>query len=136
MTSVFVDTSALYALLVRSDESHEPATRIFRALRTAEPRLVTSSAVLLETYALLGHRIGIEAVSGLRDAFEPLLDVVWVDRRLHERALDRVIGQGGRKGLVDVISFLVMEDRGIDAAFSFDSDFETAGFRRIPDPGA
>ena len=121
---------------MRTDDSHEPATRIFRALRTAEPRLVTSSAVLLETYALLGHRIGIEAVAGLRNALEPLLDVVWVDRRLHERALDRVIGEGARKSLVDVISFLVMDDRGIDAAFSFDSDFETAGFRRIPDPGA
>jgi predicted nucleic acid-binding protein len=56
LTSVIVDTSALYALLVRSDESHEPAIRIFRAL--------------------------------------------------------------------------------IDETFSFDSDFETTGFRRIPDPGA
>jgi predicted nucleic acid-binding protein len=35
-----------------------------------------------------------------------------------------------------VISFLLMEDRGIDAAFSFDSDFEAVGFRQIPDPGA
>jgi predicted nucleic acid-binding protein len=136
LNSVFVDTSALYAVLVRGDGAHERAARTFRALRAAEPRLVTSSAVLLETYALLGHRIGIDAVSGLRDALEPLLDVIWVDRRLHERALDRLIADAGRKGLVDVISFVVMEELGIEAAFSFDSDFEAAGFRRVPDPGS
>jgi hypothetical protein len=70
----------------------------------------------------------------------------WIDRglaerhparsELWERALDRLTGEGNPTGLVDVISFLVMEDRGIEAAFSFDSDIEAVGFRQIPDPGA
>jgi len=69
----------------------------------------------------------------------------WIDRGLAERHPARselweralaTIGEGNPQGLVDVSSFLVMEDGGIDAAFSFDSDFEAVGFRQIPDPGA
>jgi predicted nucleic acid-binding protein len=135
VTALFVDTSALYALLVATDRWHGSAARIMRSLRTRDAELVTSSHVLLETYALLGSRIGVDAVEGLRESVEPLLDVRWVDRELHERALDVVIAGGGRPGLVDATSFLVMRDRGIESAFTFDRDFETAGFAAVTDPG-
>ena len=131
MTAVFVDTSALYALLVATDRWHESAVSIMDSLRTHDAELVTSSHVLLETYALLGNRIGVDAVEALRDSVEPLLDVRWVDRELHERALDALISGRGRPGLVDATSFLVMRDRGIETAFTFDRDFETAGFARL-----
>ena len=135
MTTVFVDTSALYALLVATDRWHESAARIMRSLRTRDAELVTSSHVLVESYALIGHRIGVGAVEALRESIEPLLDIAWVDRELHERALDAVIAGGGRPGLVDATSFLVMRDRGIESAFTFDRDFETAGFAAVADPG-
>ena len=131
MTAVFVDTSALYALLVSTDRWHRSSLHTMRSLRSLDAELITTSHVLVECYALLGSRIGVDAVAALRDAIEPLLDVTWVDRDLHDRALDAVISGGGRPGLVDATSFLVMRDRGIDTAFTFDRDFETAGFSLV-----
>ena len=131
MTAVFVDTSALYALLVSTDRWHGSALHTMRSLRRLDAELITTSHVLVESYALLGSRIGVHAVATLRDAIEPLLDVTWVDRDLHDRALDAVISAGGRPGLVDATSFLVMRERGIVSAFTFDRDFETAGFSLV-----
>jgi predicted nucleic acid-binding protein len=131
VTAVFVDTSALYALLVSTDRWHRSALHTMRSLRRLDAELITTSHVLVECYALLGARIGVHAVAALRDAIEPLLDVTWVDRDLHDRALDAVISAGGKPGLVDATSFLVMRERGINSAFTFDRDFETAGFSLV-----
>jgi predicted nucleic acid-binding protein len=131
VTAVFVDTSALYALLVSTDRWHRSALHTMRSLRRLDAELITTSHVLVECYALLGNRIGDDAVAALRDTVEPLLDVTWVDRELHDRALDAVISAGGKPGLVDATSFLVMRERGINSAFTFDRDFETAGFSLV-----
>jgi predicted nucleic acid-binding protein len=34
-------------------------------------------------------------------------------------------------GLVDASSFIVMRERGIDTAFTFDRDFKSAGFSLV-----
>ena len=129
MTAAFVDTSALYALLVRSDQRHAEAQRIFERLTARHDRLVSTSYVLVETYALLARRVGLEAAKALRSALEPLLDVVWVDQHLHGAGLDGWARQDSRDvSLVDAVSFAVMRERKIDEAFAFDQDFERAGF--------
>lgn len=128
-----MDTSALYALLVANDRYHDAAVDTLRSLRELDAELITTSHVLVESYALLGSRIGVDAVAALREAIEPLLDVTWVDRARHERALDRVIVGKGRPGLVDAMSFLVMRERGLETAFTFDRDFEAAGFSLVPE---
>ncbi len=43
MNRVFVDTSALYALLVTSDEKHARARATFESLRVRDAALVTTS---------------------------------------------------------------------------------------------
>jgi uncharacterized protein len=129
MSQVFVDTSALYALLVRSDDRHGEARRAFARLMSDEAVLVTSSYVLGETYALLGRRIGLGAVAAFRDAIAPLLDVAWVDAGTHEGAVDDLLDRDSRElSLVDLVSFAVMRERGIDRAFAFDQHFEADGF--------
>jgi uncharacterized protein len=129
MSQVFVDTSALYALLVRSDDRHGDARRAFARLMADEAVLVTSSYVLVETYALLGRRIGLDAVAAFRDDFAPLLDVAWVDPATHDAALDGLLDRGSRNlSLVDLVSFVVMRRRGINEAFAFDRHFEGEGF--------
>ncbi len=129
MSHVFVDTSAAYALLVRSDDRHGQARRVFARLMADGAPLVTSSYVLVETYALLGRRIGLEAVAAFRDRFAPLLDIAWVDPATHDAALEDLLDRGARDlSLVDAVSFLVMRDRGIDSAFAFDRHFVQEGF--------
>jgi predicted nucleic acid-binding protein len=101
-------------------------------LAAREAVLLTTSYVLVETYALLGRRLGIEAVRGFREQFAPLLEVIWVDQDLHNRALDTLLQRNSRQlSLVDVTSFLVIGEQQIEEVFAFDRHFENEGFRRV-----
>ena len=132
MTRVFIDTSAILALLNRADRAHGAARRIFEGLAARQAPLLTTSYVLVETYALLGRRFGPTAVRDFREKFVPLLDVTWVDEDLHERALDEWMRRDSRRlSLVDVVSFLVMREKGVSEAFVFDPHFDAEGFTSL-----
>lgn len=128
MSDVFVDTSGFLALLVESDGSHRKARRAFARLATEEARLVTTSYVLVETYALLRSRVGKVAVRRFRDEFEPLLDVVWVGAGEHRKGLDQLETLSRSVSLVDAVSFAVAAAHGIEQVFAFDRHFVKAGF--------
>lgn len=126
---VFADTSALYAHLVANDANHARATRALKALAHDQAVLVTSSYVLVETYALLARRIGLAAVERFRSDLAPLLEVVWIDEALHEEALDLLTERQSRDiSLVDAASFVVMRHNRLDEALAFDRHFEREGF--------
>jgi predicted nucleic acid-binding protein len=132
MSAVFADTSALLALLNDKDEHHAAAAHAFRKLQSRRSLLLTTSSVLVETYALLGRRLGVDAVRAFRTDFAPLLDVVWVDATLHEAGLDRLLKHRRRQlSLVDAVSFEVMTRRGLGEAFAFDPHFEQEGFALV-----
>lgn len=132
MSRVYVDTSAVYSLLVATDENHNRAVDAFRALEARTAPLATSSYVLVEIYALLGRRVGLDAVTAFRDDIEPLLEVTWIERDLHERGLDLLVARGrATLSLVDTTSFVLMCDEGIDEAFAYDCHFEKEGFTVI-----
>jgi predicted nucleic acid-binding protein len=124
LSRVFADTSALMALLVPSDAAHGRAKRAFTRLRAQGADLVTTSYVLVETYALLGSRFGLEAIRAFREDFGPLLKVVWVGSELHEKGLD-LLATSGRKrlSLVDAVSFLTIRDQEVEAVFAYDRHF-------------
>jgi predicted nucleic acid-binding protein len=129
VSAVFADTSAFLALLDTGDRSHLAAGRAFGTLRTRQAALVTTSYVLVETYALLGRRFGLDAVRRFRADFAPLLEVTWVDLALHDAGLDLQLSQRRRRlSLVDAVSFVVMRQRKLSLAFAFDPDFEHEGF--------
>jgi predicted nucleic acid-binding protein len=129
MSRVFVDTSALLALVVGSDQAHAQAREEFGRLRAERASLLTSSYVLVETYALLQSRIGIGAVRVFREAFAPLLEVLWVDEVVHEQALDDLLVRDARKlSLVDACSFALMRANRVDRAFAFDAHFRDEGY--------
>jgi predicted nucleic acid-binding protein len=132
MTPVFVDTSGLYALLVATDTFHQRAREAFAELRREDARLVTTSYVLVEAYALIQRRVGPGAVHALRRGFAPLLEVVWVDASTHESALDELDRLGDAAiSLVDAASFVVMRERSIHRAFAFNAHFEGGGFELV-----
>lgn len=127
--SVFVDTSALYALLDRDDENHSSARSVWTRLRQDNTQLVTTYAVLVETAALLQSRIGLEAVFEFNGKIYPLLDVVWIDSYWYAKAEQRHLKERKRSlSMVDCMSFEVMDARGIHRAFTFDRHFKGAGF--------
>lgn len=132
MSAVFVDTSAFYALLVASDRDHRRAKVAFEGLRRGDATLVTSSYVLVETYALLGRRVGVDAVATFRADFAPLLDVVWIDLAMHEDGLDVLLARRSETlSLVDAVSFVVIRSRDLADVFAYDRDFEREGFTLV-----
>lgn len=131
MSTTFVDTSALYALMDAADPAHAAAASAFAALSGTE--LVTHSYVLLEAVALVQRRLGVEAVSDLTEHLLRPVEVTWVDSELHAAGLRAVLASRQRQvSLVDHVSFEVMRRQRIGTAFAFDPDFQAQGFRTEP----
>lgn len=128
--TTFVDTSALYALLDESDDAH-PSARRWLSGPGADPRetLVTHSFVVVESLALVKHRLGAAALRVLLDAFIPALSVFYVDEPLHASGVTALRAAASQKpSFVDHVSFGFMRREGIRRAFAFDTDFRRQGF--------
>jgi predicted nucleic acid-binding protein len=131
--SVFVDTSALYGMLDVTDEKHHRARAAWTLVSDRREYLVTTNYVLVETMALVGHRLGFHAVRIFQNEFVPVLHPVWVDEALHERAVAALLTAGIRDlSLVDCASFEIMRELGIDRALAFDDHFVQQGFTCLP----
>jgi hypothetical protein len=89
---------------------------------------------VIECVELVRRRLGHAAVVDLTDGILPVLDVVWVDEQLYAISLEAARAAGWRESLVDHVSFVVMRRAGIELAFTYDSDFERAGFKFVPPP--
>ena len=125
---IFVDTSATYALLDADDPNHRPASDALRR-HLDDGRFVTHNYVVLESIALIQRRLGLWFVRAFTQRLVPLLEVAWVDRPRHERAVtDLVASRQRRVSLVDRISFDFMREHEIRTAFTFDGDFAREGF--------
>ena len=132
MSRVFVDRSALFALLVKNDANHTRARAAFEKLRAREATLVCSSYVLVEFFALLGRRVGLHAVAAFRQDFALLLKIVWVDAALHDEGLNLLLDRGREDlSLVDAVSFLVARRQAVDEVFAYDEDFQHEGFASV-----
>ena len=127
--STFVDTSGLYALMDRDDGFHTQAAAGWRDFIERRTRLITHSYDLVETVALVQRRLGPPAVRVLREDVIPVLDVVWVEERLHDVAMTALLAADRRDvSLVDWVSFELMRQRGVLQAFTFDGHFAEQGF--------
>jgi predicted nucleic acid-binding protein len=127
--AVFVDTSALYALLDRDDAYHAVARAVWARLLESDASLLTHIYVLVEALALVQRRLGLEATRALHDDIVPVLEVIWVDELLHQSAVEALLASGSQAtSLVDRVSFLLMLRHGVRRAFAFDEDFSREGF--------
>jgi uncharacterized protein len=118
-----------------NEENHERAAAALRHLREMQEPLVTSNYVLVESMALLGRRIGFDAVRVFLTDLAPILSAHWVDELLHQRAMAALLTRGTRDlSFVDCVSFEVMRSLGITTAFVFDRHFSQQGFDCIPSP--
>lgn len=133
--SVFADTSAFYALLVRNDEAHGAVRDAFAALIENGRPLWTTSFIIVETMALLQHRIGLEAARDFDEDVLPVVRVRWVDEALYRLGTDRLWREDRRHvSLVDSVSFEFMKQEDIRTAWAVDPHFAAAGFNVVPAP--
>jgi predicted nucleic acid-binding protein len=131
--TVFLDTSGLYAVFDRDDTHHSKAEAAWVEWLREGAALLTNNYVLLETAALLQHRIGVTAVRALHEDVTPLLQIDWVTEEQHRAGLEAVLAAARKKlSLVDCVSFQTMRHRGVRTAFCFDAHFREQGFATKP----
>ena len=120
--SVFVDTSAWYAVADAGDTSHERAAAL---LKQYSGDLVTSDHVLIETWFLTAGGVGSSVADQLVESIRKGL--AWVEAAgLVDLEVAAEIGRAFPDqdfSLVDRTSWSIMERLGIHRAVAFDVDY-------------
>jgi uncharacterized protein len=137
MKPVFLDASGLIAVANTDDQWHERAEAIWYDLVEQKAPLVTTSLVLFELgdgLARVGQRsLAVELYDRLRGS--PLVQSIFIGPEQAVAAWDLFRNRPDKIwGATDCASFVVMNELGIDAAFTVDHHFEQAGFRRLIRP--
>jgi predicted nucleic acid-binding protein len=131
--NIFIDTSAFYALLDRDDSNHQKAKKRWVDLLTSEIVLISNNYVLIESFALIQHRLGMEAIRGFQADILPLINIEFINSGMHRSAVSALLASSRRKlSLVDCVSFETMRNLGIKTVFAFDPHFKEQGFDTIP----
>jgi len=131
---VFLDTVYAVALAANSDMLHERALSLAEQLEHDGTHLITTQAVLLEIgNALSKHRYrmaAIEILSSLES--DPSVEIVSLTPELYSKALNLYKSRPDKEwGLIDCVSFIVMEERGIKEALTSDEHFEQVGYQAL-----
>ena len=130
---VYVDTSALYALMDADDRNHARAREIWADWLDQPIQFLTSNYVLLESMALIQHRLGIQAARQFEEELAPVLSVHWIDADLHAIALRTMLAIGKRDlSLVDCANIELMRRLGHRTIFAFDRHYPEQGLTQLP----
>ena len=126
-TAIFIDSSAIVALVDSDDASHSAAVGAYRDLVRAGYRLFTTNYVIAETFDLL--RTGVGPLVARQFLRESKLAVYHVDEQDERRARRLILdaSAGANLTLVDAVSLVIMERLGVADAFAVDPSFLAGG---------
>ena len=134
MVEVFLDTSFAIALSSVTDQNHLRAVELAQQLEAEETLLVTTQAILLEIGNALSKQRYRAAAIQLLESLEadPKVEIVPLTERLYGLGFKLFREREDKEwGLVDCISFIVMQERGITEALTADNHFQQSGFRAL-----
>jgi uncharacterized protein len=134
MIEVFLDTSYAISLAVESDQKHVQALQLAQQLQKDKTRLVVTRAVMLEIGNSLSKARYRNAGFALLSALEsdPIVEILELTLEDYQAALKLFQSRADKEwGLVDCISFVVMQQRGLFEALTADGHFVQAGFRAL-----
>ncbi|MEM6885390.1 MAG: PIN domain-containing protein [Verrucomicrobiota bacterium] len=136
MKSVFVDTGYLLALEIVDDQHHGRAVTHWREFSRHLPKLITTSYVFDEVTTFFNRRghhdkaikIGNQLLSS------PSVQLIHIEPIQFTSAWD-LFRQYQDKGFsfTDCLSFVVMRQRELDTALTFDHHFTQAGYKVLPE---
>ena len=131
--SIFFDTSGLLSVLDKDDEGHAKAAKSWREILSSDEFLVTTNYIVLEMFALVQNRFGMNALKLFQEDVLPAIHVEWIDEAIHAAAGGILFASSRRKlSLVGCVSFEAMRLFKIETAFTFDKHFKEQGFTCIP----
>ena len=127
---VFIDTSAIAAVMNRTDQYHKEAVRIYKEIIVNDYSAVLTNFIIAETHALIlntTHNISL-GLEWLMEAAYKDFTVVRPSKNEELEAVNLLAMYKDKQwSLVDAISFTIMEKLSIPYYFSFDEDFRQTG---------
>ncbi|MEE8403526.1 MAG: PIN domain-containing protein [Candidatus Hydrothermarchaeaceae archaeon] len=137
MTAIFIDTSAFLAISSEKDGYHREAVEFLQSIMGGKrfTRLITSDYVIDETITRIrfavGHSAALGWIKNVRAS--TALEVLRVDEGVFDSGIELFEKYSDKSlSFTDCTSFALMEKKKIAAAFTFDADFEKAGFVKYP----
>jgi uncharacterized protein len=132
MNSVFIDTVGLLALWDRSDQWHENARHAFSLLNPNKVTLFSTTLTMAECANALARTSFRMEIDEYRKRLEADGNLIWPTSEDWQAAWAAYReGRYGQAGLVDQVSFVVMQRLGITRSFSNDRHFRAAGFETL-----
>lgn len=132
--SLLIDSSYMIALTFPNDDNHNQAVRWAHQIVTRNIKVVVTQAVLLEVGNALSRYL-------VRDRFVTIMDSLLNDSNVEIVPLSPELFEAGYSlfrqrmdkdwSLVDCISFVVMQQRGITQALTADKHFQQMGFHAL-----
>ena len=117
---IFIDTSFLLALLIKTDYYHENALEI---AKTIHEKKVINNVVLTETlnaFTSKGGKIGKELYQNINEMFE----VIYLDKSDYDDAIELYLNFDSSINYSDCTILSTMINNKINAIVTFDSDFK------------
>ncbi len=131
---LFLDTAYAIALSSSTDQYHSQAVQLADEIRKNNIRLITTRAVMLEIGNSLSKSRYRQAAVALLSALEadPTVGIVPLTEEIYWEAFSLYANRPDKEwGLVDCISFVVMQERTIRSALTTDEHFVQAGYRAL-----
>ncbi|MEK7264450.1 MAG: PIN domain-containing protein [Bacteroidota bacterium] len=128
MKTIFLDSSFTVALIDTTDQNHEEAVALSKIY--AREVFLTTSGVLLEIGNTFSRKFKSEASKTIRELLNADdVHTVHINETFLRRGLELYNSRLDKSwSLVDCVSFIVMKERNISVALTFDTHFEQAGF--------
>lgn len=130
----FVDTSGWLALIVTSDSRHRETTQIYQSKYAEGCNFVTHQGIMLEVGNSCSSVRSRSAAIGLKNklAESRRVKILEIDNELYEAGWKLYAERSDKDwGIVDCISFIVMQRQNITEALTADKHFEQAGFIKL-----
>jgi len=135
MKTYFADTSYWLALELSDDQNHELALSHWLNLVKTEFAVVTTSYIFDETVTYMNSRNHHEKAVEVGENFllSPTIELVHIDENLFFEGWTLFQKYQDKKySLTDCISFVVMRQKKLQIALTFDKHFIQAGFNTEP----
>lgn len=132
MNEVFADTSGWANAFVKTEPYHAKASTLMTEWQQQSRIVVTTNYVLSELVTLftrlrVSRADGLHYIESIRSS--EWIEIVHIDESLDEKAWQLLANRSDKQwSLVDAVSFVVMQERGMTEALATDHHFEQAGF--------
>ncbi|MEQ1603508.1 MAG: PIN domain-containing protein [Pyrinomonadaceae bacterium] len=135
MEPKLLDAAFVIALETSDDQNHRLASQYWLKFQQSSSSLITTSFILDEIATFFNsrdrHKKAVEVIQNFLNS--EIVELIHVDEPLFYSGWEYFQKHSDKRySLTDCISFVVMTDRKLTTALTFDKHFSQAGFEKLP----